>query len=301
MRFASTLACVLVLAAMTGCVTLNRDAPNNGDDEAEIHISEDFTDDAQVKKEFVKRLRALEKDKKTKPMGALFRELHRKPLKPEDRSFVRAPVSETALTPAEIYETCKKSVVVVGGLYKCKKCKDWHMTTASGFAISESGVIATNYHVVDVSDRATMGVMTSDGEVYPVTAVLAADKVDDVAILQVDAEGMTPLALASGAPVGTPVTVISHPNNNLFTLTQGAISRRYVQHKFGSKAARLSITADFAIGSSGGPVLNECGAVVGMVSYTVSLYSNGNAHNHKDLQMVVKGCVPTESIQSLLD
>ncbi len=172
------------------------------------------------------------------------------------------------LSAAELYKSCRGGVLVVGHLYRCKQCGRIHVGTAGGIALTASGVIATNYHVVKRADSLAMGAMTTDGRVYAVRAVLAADSPSDVAILQLDGDGLSPLALSADAPAGTPVVVIGHPNGNFYTLTPGMISRHFVANWTGRDVAWIAATAEIGRGSSGAPMLNESGAVVGMASRT---------------------------------
>ena len=66
-------------------------------------------------------------------------------------------------------------------------------------------------------------------------------------------------------------------------------------------APRMAITADYAKGSSGAPVLNSEGEVVGMVSATNSIYYTREKGQNQNLQMVVKLCIPVAAISKLLD
>jgi S1-C subfamily serine protease len=64
----------------------------------------------------------------------------------------------------------------------------------------------------------------------------------------------------------------------------------------------MSITADFAGGSSGGPVLNKNGEVVGMVASTLTAYSDSSdckTHPGPDVQMVFKDFIPLPSLRSM--
>lgn len=209
-----------------------------------------------------------------------------------------APPSGENLSRNEIYCQRKNSVVVVGTLYKCKKCTKWHTSTASGFFVSKDGAVVTNLHVVKKEEGyQALGVMTSDGEVYLVTKVLASDRRNDLVILQVDAGAdavFTPASLASDdAPAGTPVVLISHPSGHFYTLTSGIVSRHVLQR--GRK--RMEITADYAKGSSGAPVLDAAGNVTGIVRTTTSIYYTGD----KNLQMVVKTCIPVSALKKMID
>src|SRR5205814_2262519 len=73
-----------------------------------------------------------------------------------------APVSHEKL-----FATAKRSVLIVGKLYKCDKCEHWHVSEAGGFALTKD-VIVTNFHVIknEGKDEA-IGIMTSDGRVFP--------------------------------------------------------------------------------------------------------------------------------------
>ena len=62
----------------------------------------------------------------------------------------------------------------------------------------------------------------------------------------------------------------------------------------------MAVTADFARGSSGAPVFNEFGNVVGMVTRTHSIYYNNEGGPDDKLQMVVKYCIPGKSILKLI-
>ncbi len=253
-------------------------------------------DDNALRSSFQKGLESLYNAKKTTALKELNLQL--------DRAITNVKIPKAAgikLPPGKFYNHCKPSVFMVGRLYKCNKCTKWHVSSASGFAINSSGVIATNYHVVDNNDGATMGAMDHTGKTYAVAEVLAANKADDVALLQLRDARLTPLPLANKAPVGSAVNVISHPDGRYFTMTRGDVSRYFLSRsKGGGKAERMAITADYAKGSSGAPVIDNTGAVVGMVSSTSSIYYNQTGGKKENLQMVIKSCVPVEAIRRLL-
>ena len=254
-------------------------------------------DDAGMKARFQKGLESLVEGKKVTSLAELNRQLNRRKAK------VSLPGKKpSGFSPDEIYERCKSSVLMIGRIYKCDKCTKWHVGSASAFAITSDGVIATNYHVIEDKDGATLGAMDLSGKTYPVTEVLAASKADDVAILRLKGARLTPLPLSrEAAPVGSAVNVISHPNGRYFTMTKGDVSRYFLWRAKNMAAPRMAITADYAKGSSGAPVLNSEGEVVGMVSATNSIYYTREKGQNQNLQMVVKLCIPVAAISKLLD
>jgi hypothetical protein len=104
--------------------------------------------------------------------------------------------------------------------------------------------------------------------------------------------------LREDAPVGSPVTVISHPEYHFYTLTAGIIAR-YDQHSHGRETRfRMDITADFAKGSSGAPILDEHGNAVGMVVSTQPVFHQDD--KTETVQMVFKHCAPAALIRRLV-
>ena len=206
-----------------------------------------------------------------------------------------------SVLPNKLYDQVCKSVLVMGRLYNCGKCSKWHTSMASAFVIGQDGIIVTNYHVLEKDDGEILGAMDAEGTVYGVEKVLAANREDDLVILKLRDAVLTPMSLGKLANVGSDVWVISHPNRKLYTMTKGMVSRYQMILKNGQKPGRrMSITADYAKGSSGAPVFNHKGQVVGVVSSTSSIYYSVENGKKENLQMVVKNCIPVESILELI-
>ena len=206
-----------------------------------------------------------------------------------------------SVSPNRLYDQVTKSVLVLGRLYNCGKCSKWHTSMASAFAIGQAGIIVTNHHVLEKDEGEILGAMDAEGRVYGVEKVLAANQEDDLAILKLRDAKLIPMALAKPANVGADVWVISHPNRKLYTMTKGLVSRYQMIFKNGQKPGRrMSITADYAKGSSGAPVFNRKGQVVGVVSSTSSIYYSVENGKKENLQMVFKNCIPVESIHELI-
>ena len=206
----------------------------------------------------------------------------------------------------KIYAQAKSGVVVVGGVYKCDKCKHWHVQCASGFVIRHDGLIVTNYHVVEAFKKLdAIGAMTDDGRVFPAKAVLAASKLNDLALLKVDAENLRPLPLAGDVPVGATVYCLSHPMlpngkaNCFYTFSQGIVCGKFTIHNEKQQPLRvLAVTNDYGAGSSGGPILNEHGAVVAVACQAVPLLQQDH---EKNVQMIWRFARPACSILDMLN
>lgn len=199
-----------------------------------------------------------------------------------------------------IYAQDRAGVLIMAGMFKCGTCADWHAGCSSGFVLTGNGVAVTNYHVVNHPESETLVAATADGRVLPVQAVLAASESDDIAIVQLGGDHLQALPLLADAPVGSRVCVIGHPSGRFYTLSEGIVSRYFLQADQHAAVPRMAITADFAVGSSGGPVFDTCGNVVGMVAGTTSIYYTHDKGRNDNLQMVMKYCVPVRSIAKLI-
>jgi len=264
----------------------------------EDHPAPMSVEDLAVRRRLGKEGSALMERGQTVDLRLLIKQLDR------DSCQLELPRSDaTVADSVELFDNAKDSVVVVGGLYQCDKCTRWHANTASGFVITSSGAVVTNYHVVNAPTRKALIVMTADEHVYPVERVLAASRRDDLAILQVAAEGLRPLPIAesrAAAPVGAPISVIGHPAHQYYSYTCGIISRYMKLRTPEGTIDAVSITADCARGSSGAPVLNRQGQVVAIVKSTQSIYYKQTPDQQQNLQMVLKKCIPTESLLKLI-
>ncbi|MFT4636715.1 MAG: serine protease Do [Verrucomicrobiales bacterium] len=165
-------------------------------------------------------------------------------------------------------------MLIVSGINEDEDAEAHH---AGGFIISASGLALTNHHVIQSYRQGDLLTATTlDGRVVGVREILASNEADDLALIQLDGEGFQPVAIAEGAPVGSDEVAISHPQNAFYTLTKGHISR-YCRE---DNRPRMMITAEFAMGSSGAPVFNQNGAVVGMIEMKRSIaYNTLPGHN----------------------
>ncbi len=191
-----------------------------------------------------------------------------------------------------LYEQACKSVYILAKPKHCESCGHTHFESATGFAISRDGVLVTNCHVLD-GDYAALAAVDAEGVVHPVVEVLAASRIDDLALLRIRA-ATTPLPVRGEAPVGTHIAVIGHPGMRFYTLTEGIVSRYWSDGE--AKAPSVAITAEYAVGSSGSPVLDDAGNVVAVGAATQPISADAEG---KTLQMVVKRCATGAALMKL--
>ena len=198
------------------------------------------------------------------------------------------------LTLPELAARSEAATVVLGEFFKEPKKKEVEFASAAGgFVVNPTGAIVTSMHVVGEKNSRGFVAMMRDGRVFAVREALAADDVQDLVVLQLDLpDGQTlpalPLA-AAPAPPGAPVAVMSHPDEHFWMLTTGVVARQTVWRGERGNEFYTTITADFAKGSSGCPVLDEYGNVIAIVNNTESVYyDNDGKKKQYDLQMVIK-------------
>jgi thiol-disulfide isomerase/thioredoxin len=224
---------------------------------------------------------------------------------------VTLPAAATrVMTGREIFNTGKEGVMMLGKLYNCGSCDQLHSgTLATAVVLTADGICATNYHVlkqvlgVDYLSKysdSLLYVASSEGEVYGIEKILAFNKDGDVAIFKVNTGGrkMSPVALGAPAQVGDPVHAITHPSGYPYYYSTGVVTRNVKISGEGAAGIRMEISADFARGSSGGPILDNQGNLIGMVASTIPIYYV--QETEKAFQMVIKCTIPVQTIRGLL-
>ena len=184
------------------------------------------------------------------------------------------------MTPAEVYAQNVNSTV---GIRTSITTNYWGYQTqsaaaGSGFILSADGYVLTNYHVVENSDSITVSLY--NGEEYDATLV-GCDQSNDIAVLKIDAEGLTPAVLgdSDNLNVGDQVVAIGNPLGELtFSLTTGAVSALNREVTLSSNVTMDLIQTDCAInsGNSGGALFNLYGEVIGITNAKYSSSSSGS-------------------------
>ncbi|MCW3787770.1 S1 family peptidase [Plebeiibacterium sediminum] len=218
--------------------------------------------------------------------------------------------NKKVLKTKDLVQTIKPTSLV---LCKLKRgfgmYEDFVLIGASAVVISEDGLCVSNYHVFESLINEGQSMMPQDslffaadshGNVYEVTGVKSYSKSGDLALFTIDTRGakLACAPLGNDLEVGENVHTMTAPNQQAYYYTQGIVARNsgFDNNPWEN---RSEITADFAIGSSGGPVFDDRGNLVSIVSSTTSVYAgNGNS---RDWQMVMKLCIPVSSVKKLVN
>lgn len=237
-----------------------------------------------------------------------------------------------ALDDEEVVRRLNDSVYVVGTLYRGPESEDYDLSLATAFVVTEDGILSTSYHVFDDDPEALVTlVMDRHGRTFPVEAIVAADEEADTCLIRVRAEHLKPLPLGADAPAGARARIVSHPGDSFYYFSTGHVSN-YERDDDG--VLWMNVTADFGQGSSGGPVVDACGNVIGQVSRTATMYAGdpldppeeklpppGHPPRHRhhrrgvrpdtpaapeipawmEPQMIFRTCVPTTNLRRMVE
>ena len=134
----------------------------------------------------------------------------------------------------------------------------------TGFVISEDGLIVSNLHVVGEGRPIT--IETADNRTLPIVEVFASDHTLDLAILRVDTQNqplpVLPLGESKTLEVGAPVIALGNPLGLKHSVVNGVLSaKRQVDERL-----MLQVAIPVEPGNSGGPLLNQRGEVIGVVT-----------------------------------
>jgi S1-C subfamily serine protease len=135
----------------------------------------------------------------------------------------------------------------------------------SGFFVNAKGAFITNYHVLGGATKARL--RTLDGKTYPVVRVLAEYKNGDLILASIVPELEPPFLKTTRVipQVGEKVLVLGNPKGLEWSAADGIVSA--VREKNNRKF--IQISAPISPGSSGGPVMNMQGHVVGVNTFYV--------------------------------
>lgn len=149
--------------------------------------------------------------------------------------------------------------------------------SGSGFIISSDGYILTNQHVISYAEAYgyDVTVMTYDGTSYT-AKIVGSYASNDIAVLKIDAEGLTPVTFgdSDSVSVGDTVYAVGNPLGELaYSMSTGhvsALDRTITTDESTAAINMFQIDAAVNEGNSGGPAYNDQGQVIGIVSAKAS-------------------------------
>ncbi|MEO8593480.1 MAG: trypsin-like peptidase domain-containing protein [Candidatus Solibacter sp.] len=201
--------------------------------------------------------------------------------------------AQTGLAPGTLYKQASPAVVVIEALGSNGKVA----STGSGLLVSADGKLLTNYHVVAHAKQAT--VKLANGDAYDIVEVIAVDKRKDIAFLKIPAVELpfVRLGRSSGVEIGNTVYSIGSPMGLQNTLSQGLVSG--IRDMDGYRLFQIS--APISHGSSGGPIFNMTGEVIGIAVLTIDGGQNLNFAIPIDYARGMLGMSQTQPLTSIYE
>jgi hypothetical protein len=162
-------------------------------------------------------------------------------------------VRSSLRTPAEIAARSTPSVVSVRT----------EQSLGTGFVVSQDGLIATNLHVIAGNSEIT--VTLSDHREFQVVEIWNGDRQRDLVIMRIQAKKLPVIPLGDSDDIhpGDSIVAIGHPLGLEDTVSNGLVS---AVRKLDKGLTVLQISAPIAPGSSGGPIFNDHGEVIGVAT-----------------------------------
>lgn len=188
-----------------------------------------------------------------------------KPLSP-----MEIPQQLAGLTSQEfskLVERARQSVVVVAFQGRDGE----RLGLGSGFLIDETGLIATNLHVI--GEARPISVKLFDGREFNVVEIHATDKTQDLAVIRIQAEGLQPLELGAAESLsqGQPIFALGNPQGLEHSVVTGIVSG-FRDGDDGMSLIQLAIPIER--GNSGGPLLDMQGRVHGLLTLKSQVTDN---------------------------
>ena len=158
----------------------------------------------------------------------------------------------------------------------------------TGFVVGRNGLIATARHVI--GDRNMITIELPDGTITTATHVHAASEAVDMVVVQIDADNLIPLPLATTEPrTGESVVAVGYPRNLKKSTFSGLVSG----FKDIDEIKMLQLSMTIEQGSSGEPVVNRRGEVIGLVTLkSVEVANLGFAIPVSHLQQMLASSTP---------
>jgi len=175
--------------------------------------------------------------------------------------------SSTAKNAKDIYSEAINSTCHI----KTKNVASTNGSQGSGFILTKEGHVVTNLHVIE---DAEMAKVYCGNKVGKVTKVLKFNKDIDLVVLQTSLEGLKPLDTSKKLPqIGSDIYAIGSPIGLRGTITEGIVTNLLPEY---DGLDWIQTDTPISSGSSGGPVLNSEGKVIGISTFILTIGQNIN-------------------------
>lgn len=164
------------------------------------------------------------------------------------------------LSSGEIYRTASEFTYEITAYQD-----DGYYSTGTGFSINREGWIVTNYHVIEGANNIVAESLA--GVYYPVDQVIAFDREMDLAILKISHARSYALLNKTTYATGDQIYTLGSSKGLTGSFSNGVIAEKNRELE-GFPVTFIQISAPISQGNSGGPLLNECGEVIGVNSRT---------------------------------
>ena len=233
---------------------------------------------------------------------AFIRQIWRNSMKQQNKSLWQLPLFTLAVAllsytlsnaPAQTAPQIAEKALAATVSLEMRDTNGVILGRGSGFFVRPN-LIATNYHVIEGAAQGTAKLVGKD-TTYALEGITATDKTNDLALLKIRTPiilvklvGIQPLLLgdSDGVRIGETVYVAGNPIGLEGTVSDGIISSR----RDVNITERFQMTAPISPGSSGGPVLNRKGKVIGV---SVASYHGLAAQN-------LNFAIPSNYLKTLL-
>lgn len=204
--------------------------------------------------------------------------------KEPEPAWIRTLAPHSApLDPSLLARRAREIRLWIMALYICPKCNNWHLQDfAAAYAVAPD-VLVTCEHAFSERMRQSpkegfkesyLVVRDGQNRLIGVKSILAVNAVMDAALLRVDPPNLIPVPLNDQLAPGDPVFCYSDPLGQTGYFSDGILNRFYWRpDRRGSPGSmeelsylRVNFGTDWAPGSSGAPILDQCGNIAGHVS-----------------------------------
>jgi len=193
-----------------------------------------------------------------KPVLPIFKVV-KKPVEPDE--LLKAP---------QVFERANPAVVLI----KIKGRDGKNIGQGSGFFVDGSGTLVTNFHVALAAGASSVEVHLVDKNIHRVDDVQAFSREMDLAILKIQMNNAAFVPLANALPkVGARVFAVGNPLGLENTISDGIVSGI---RPYDDNHSIVQTTAAISPGSSGGPLLDDRGKVVGVTTFRLRAGQNLN-------------------------